>query len=417
MKPCMVSRLSMLQQLLAVLNVAALFIPSSGLAVRSPHALGRASGASRNDTAANPILAGNETSSHQSFVQSLRLDDGVAWRNWSKEVNTLRTYLMQQEASGGFAQALDVDHTDSQAAVPQHSEVLFVIYSDSLFYGTRLQWIKDTWAHNVPGGHSNLVIVADRLPTAEENLLDMDVHGTKCPEHSHWEGACCKYAEAVILAHTKMQSNPALQWAYFTDDDAYVRPDALAAALLAQREPGAAALGNFGCGTDGCPIGLCAGGGYAGSRSAIAAMVGASPSQFLAEQMQSCSKCGSWADVALSQVMLQRGVRWQEQSGLYGWKLPKAEFDASLAAATGTNTSVEPLMYHYIRTKSQMQFLHDLFSTEKLALGTAASTGEVTQSQAIGTIGSLTQIGGVQPPQLPDASCATFHDNTQCIGS
>merc|ERR1712039_52674 len=71
--------------------------------------------------------------------------------------------------------------------------------------------------------------------------------------------------------------------------------------------------------------GICGGGGYVLSRWAIEAMVGhptpMSRKAFVATQMQHCRKCGTWADLALSQVMLQLGgkiqrINWGE---LHGW--------------------------------------------------------------------------------------------------
>jgi len=220
--------------------------------------------------------------------------------------------------------------------------VLFLVYSDSAFYDTRMRWVRDTWAKAVP--ESRLVVIGDAEAPAD---FGMRVHTTKCPQHSHGEGACCKYGEAVIQAHDMMIEDPDIKWAFFTDDDAYVRSEAMEQALLLQDAEGddATVLGNFGCNTQDCPeVGLCAGGGYAASRRAVSLLIGNSAADFVREQMDNCKRCNIWADIALSQAFRAHQLEMKPQQGLYGWRLTKDKFDESL--------NDEPLMYHYIKSCS-----------------------------------------------------------------
>jgi len=244
-------------------------------------------------------------------------------------------------------------------------KVLYSVYSDALFYGTRLSWIMKTWGQRVP--KRALSVVGDK-PLGDELPFKDSVRfeATECPQGSHWEGACCKYAEAVIKAHEVMQQEPSFEWAYFTDDDAYVRPEMIAEALEQKKKADggdahgdhAVVYGIFGCATKSGCQGLCAGGGYAASRRAVELMVKDDEEAFMREQMQMCQKCDRWADQALTGVMDERGIAHREIEGLYGWPLSTADFRGSLKGELPA-----PLMFHYIRTEHQMEFLDKLFSS------------------------------------------------------
>lgn len=276
-----------------------------------------------------------------------------------------------------------------EAGKNKRTSILYVIYSDSEFYNSRLKWIHETWATQVP--KESLLIIGDKAMT--NNSLSMHVQATRCPPHSHWEGACCKYAEAIIEAREVLFKKPGFSWVYFTDDDAYVRPDALEKALAAQGGEGSIVLGNWGCKTHHCKkAGLCAGGGYAANYKAIMELVGTSRGAFLKEQMRNCQLCDRWADIALTQAFNARGIHKRPQPGLYGWKLHKAAFDRSLG-----NPEHEPIMYHYIKGESQMKLLHALFAQ--------AQPPNVTQ-QASRT--------GILGRNISSPSCATFRGNTAC---
>lgn len=248
--------------------------------------------------------------------------------------------------------------------------MLFVLYSDSRFYTTRLKWVLDTWAKALP--EAALVVIGD---AAADGKLK--------------EGACCKYAEAVIIARKVLQQDPSFRWVYFADDDAYVRTDAIESALAQQPEDTSGhgvVFGNFGCAAKGCTGGLCAGGGYAASAQAVERLVDGNASAFLTEQMHFCATCGKWADIALSRIVLERHIDQQLLPGLNGWLLDKRCFDLSLEAE-----QFEPLMYHYIRSWNQMEFLHRLF----LPKNRSTSPG----------------------PQPRAGSCASYRGNVQCIES
>jgi len=237
-----------------------------------------------------------------------------------------------------------------------HGKVLYMVYSDSNFYKTRLQWILKTWIAQLP--LNSLMVIGDAAP---KDAMAVNLHPTSCPAHSHWEGACCKYAEAVILAQKLMERDRTFQWAYFVDDDAYVRTSTLEHALGSQQPEGkhGVVLGTWGCAAHGkCP-GMCAGGGYAASFNALHAAVGGSSEKFLQEQMSFCADCERWADIALTQVYKEHGTEHRKLPGLNGWKLSKADFDRSLQMGRP-----EPLMYHYISSWNQMDMLHRLFHSE-----------------------------------------------------
>lgn len=268
--------------------------------------------------------------------------------------------------------------------------ILYLVYSDSKFYNTRLKWVEETWALEVPSP-SAFVAIGD----APDEDPQARVVPTSCNAHSHWEGACCKYAQAVIQAHQLMAKDSSFDWAYFVDDDAYVRPQALERAIASANPQEAVVLGRFGCNThkgaggnapaDGgvsnCTS-VCAGGGYLASRKAVESLVSVGEDAFLQEQMANCQRCGKWADAALTQVFIKRKLSMRSLDGLYGFKLQKDKFDRSLQSA------VEPIMYHYINSERQMKILHGLFST--------TTSDQATQDN---------QSSGI---------CANFKDRTQC---
>lgn len=248
----------------------------------------------------------------------------------------------------------------------EEPRVLYVLYSDSRFYETRLRWVAETWGSRLPNG--TLVAIGD---TAPPDSFPLPVHETQCPTHSHEEGACCKYGEAVIEAGRRMQQDPSLAWAYFMDDDVYARPQAITQFLNGEHlkfganesaviAPNGLARGTFNCGSDGCPLGLCGGGGYAADRRAVEAMLSNGPADFLRKQMENCNKCNRWADLAVSQSIIDNNITTDALPGAYGWRMHKSEFDKSLERG-----SPEPLLYHYIQNQQQMSFLHSLFEPER----------------------------------------------------
>jgi len=269
---------------------------------------------------------------------------------------------------------------ESVVGDPAPAKVLYVVYSDSSFYNTRLRWLRETWGATLAS--DELMIIGDGEADPE---LGLRVHSTRCPPHSHWEGACCKYAEAIIEARDAFERDSRLQWVYFSDDDAYVRTDAMAEALaIAELEASASApvdraglvFGNWGCQTETCQSpSLCAGGGYAADRRAVMTLVGDSAADFLTDQMRNCRKCERWADIALTGIMQERHLVMRSLAGLFGWRLTKVDLDKSMA-----DERDEPLMYHYIRTDNQMRLLHAVFAPQ--ANGTRSSAEEPQDEEA-----------------------------------
>lgn len=244
----------------------------------------------------------------------------------------------------------------SLMATGRPPRVLHVVYSGKGNYDTRLKWVTDTWAAGVRKG--DFVVIGD------EGRADRTFIGrSMCPKN-HWEGACCKYAEGVIRAYDLMEQDPELGWVFLSDDDVYLRPQALAAnlnnysaALGAEGSANGTVRGTWGCGTKepNCD-GLCAGGGYAADRKAVFSLLAGGAASFMREQMDSCSACSRWADIALSQLFKRRGIASVDFDGLYPWKLSKSSFDLSLASQDSP-----PLLYHYINQEPQFRFLHALF--------------------------------------------------------
>jgi len=272
---------------------------------------------------------------------------------------------------------LQVDDSPSSAG-----RVLYYVYSDSRFYDTRLRWVLDTWAQKVPQG--DLTVIGD-APFAG-NTSNARIVSTDCPKHSHWEGACCKYAQAVRQAHAQMEEDHSVQWAYFVDDDAYVRPEVLEQALAKETdlEDRGVALGNLGCTTPLCSFSICAGGGYAANRRAIYKAIGDSDTTLQASEMVNCARCDRWADAAMTQVFLEKKIELRPLQGLNGWKLTKTKFDHSVQA------EFEPIMYHYIQTQSQMQFLHHMFA--------GAEAGYASSD----------------PSAVDTEQCTTYHGEREC---
>mmetsp|Transcript_3208 Transcript_3208/g.9230 ORF Transcript_3208/g.9230 Transcript_3208/m.9230 type:complete len:345 (+) Transcript_3208:90-1124(+) len=236
---------------------------------------------------------------------------------------------------------------------PRRSRVAYFVYSDSFFLDTRLSYIRNTWAQGVrPGG---LNVIGDSAYRG--NASGMNFVATPCPKNSHGVGLCCKFAEAVRQAHRQMQQDPSIEWAYFIDDDVYVRPEALERALAHQEDPEdkGVVIGIYGCADRGCS-GLCGGGGYAASRRAIEKAIGGGEEQFQKAEMDSCNKCGMWSDIAITEIYRDKHIDLRSIGGLYPWKVKKGQFDQML------DMQEEPITFHYVETQEQMEFLHSLFA-------------------------------------------------------
>lgn len=271
------------------------------------------------------------------------------------------------------------------------SSVLFVLQSGAVYYDTRLSWISQTWASSLNA--DSLVVIGDK---SANDALKMQVQTTKCPS-SHGEGGCCKMAEVIITAYSMMQKNPSLQWMFYADDDAYVRTDAVQKKLAKKNPNGTHGKGAVyaieGCATKKCGSGICGGGGFAASRLAIQSLVqhdGAA--NLLRQQMHTCNVCEEWADISVAKLMEHHNVTLRPLKGLYAWQLNKTAFDKTL---DGENA--EPLMFHYIKTKGQMNFLQALFHGGRW--GTFHSLHESADS------GKSAK------------DCATFRGSTVCLTS
>lgn len=238
-------------------------------------------------------------------------------------------------------------------------DVLFSVWTDSKFYDTRLTGILRTWGKELPAERFMAVSDKKRVST-RGGEPGSQVEETRCPPHSHWEGACCKWAEGVILAQRRMERNPNLKWAFFSDDDVYLRPSAVASTLRAYETTRPLALGIFGCNTASGCTGLCGGGGFAMNRAAVHRLAHEDPATFLKEEMGYCQKCERWADQAISMIWRDKGVEMRQLPGLHGWQMKDTDFRQQLSNGSPN------LLFHYQPHINQMEVLHELFTGEKL---------------------------------------------------
>lgn len=299
----------------------------------------------------------------------------------------------------------ETDLKDKQKA---SSKVLFIIYSNSEFYDTRIKWARETWAKKLDS--SQYVIIGDQVNNITvassrgngtqqvDSFAGAHVHQSRCKSDDKSIEMCCKYAEAVVVAQTMMWQNPNLQWAYMADDDSYIRASALERELLKQphtrpRNRGMV-LGNYGCVTSNRSDVLCGSSGYAANRWAIDIMAGGDPAGFVQEALQNCNRCGSdaryntglRAGAGLSEVIHERGIERRKLDGIYGWLLDKSCFEFAL------ESDVEPLLYHSITKWPQMELLHRLFD----------HASSISSNSS-----NLDALGG----------CVEFRGNVQCAAS
>lgn len=258
--------------------------------------------------------------------------------------------------------------------------MLYFVWTDSLFYDTRLRHVLHSWGTQVPQGE--LFFVGD-APLVEAGIQLVQ---TDCERKSHWAGACCKYGKSLLHAYKIMAQNASFSWAYFVDDDAYVRPRELEKVLAAQAPAtspeGGLFLGLWGCKSKLCPAGLCGSGGYAVDREAVFAAAHGREERMQREQMMYCDICSSWADLAIAQIFLNVRAEIRGLNGAYGNKLTKQELENTLKGGS------EPITYHYIRGERAFTALHALFTGINLT-------------------------GPIASPEF----CVTYRARTECVTS
>jgi len=289
---------------------------------------------------------------------------------------------------------IDADDVIDQSPVDINKhELLIVIQSGSQFYNTRLQYINDTWASDVP--RDQLIVIGDDVPPMDLDLK-MTIEPERCSK-THGEGGCCKFADSVLQAHERMRQYPSLKWVYFGDDDIYLRVARLQEALSKEDPKGfwnktekngtishgggtGIVLARIGCFTPRCGNGICGGGGWAASREAIVSLVGGHTSESFHDEMQAkCLSCSKWADLAMSEVLNDRKITKKAMDGLYYNLNEKPDFVKTL-----DGTWADPLMYHHIREEPNFKFLHGLFSCGPVSTG-------------------------------PDADCVTYKHRKNCL--
>lgn len=344
---------------------------------------------------------------HEVSVKSVETasSDIEAKQVLSADMQDISEAIAQDAAT--VARTLDTKHGKSGSAVQAHGKnnsnssdlkVLFILHSKSKFYDTRIRWARDTWAKNLAS--SQLLVIGDG---EAKDLPGVIVHQTRCKPYDDTMGMC-KYAEAVVVAQSMMWQNPEIEWVYMADDDSYIRAAALEHALFQQPashpHDRGVVLGSYGCATANCSDLLCGGSGYAANRWAIEILAGGDPAGFVQEMMRNGNRCGGdvannrglWGDAGLSETIKDRGIERRTLNGIYGWMLDKSCLEFSL------ESEKEPLMYHMIRSKSQMDLLHRLFTPLGEQTGSAAPASSSTVQDGLG-------------------GCVDFRGNVQCAAS
>jgi len=290
-------------------------------------------------------------------------------------------------------------------------KVLYVIWSGAAYYKSRVRWGMKTWAKGLNA--SQLILIGDAKYT---KLNGVTIHQTTCRD-DHGAGLCCKYGEAVVAARAALRHNPNLEWAYFGDDDAYIRTAAFERAALQQTDRAGVGVvlgGAFGCATTNCLNVLCGGGGFAANRRALELMVGDDPYGFVREEVRRCVQCGPpfgdtkkgdgafpFADAGMSDLIRSRGIEQRWMPGVYPWNLEKSCFDRSLSSPD------EPLVYHAMRTKRQFEVLHRLFAGSSAPKGfntTAAGVDLCAEFRGHVQCASVKSHIGLETPWLPSSS-------------
>jgi len=297
--------------------------------------------------------------------RKLRIEFARKYPNWTPEDAREKSVTLAPPTASRSSRRqtlLQLSNVEQPSSRPLNGteSVLFSVWTDSKFYDTRLKGILQTWGKEIPAQHFMAVSDKRRISPPGKNEPGSQVEETSCPPHSHWEGACCKWAEGVILAQKRMQQNPALKWAFFSDDDVYLRPSSIASTLSSHETDKPVALGIFGCNTAGGCWGLCGGGGFAVNRAAVARLAGADPVTFLNEEMSFCQKCERWADQAISMIWKERGIEMKNLQGLNGWIMKEDVFKEQLKNGNPN------LLFHYQPSANQMAMLHELFTGEKV---------------------------------------------------
>mmetsp|Transcript_2453 Transcript_2453/g.5293 ORF Transcript_2453/g.5293 Transcript_2453/m.5293 type:complete len:500 (+) Transcript_2453:66-1565(+) len=304
-----------------------------------------------------------------------------------------------EEASKALSSPLVLDTDD----LPNQyfPNILFVVYTDAIFFSTRLTHCMTTWGTMVD--KRSVIVVGDK---GADNVAGVKVLGTTCPAKSHEEGACCKYAVAIYEVYRRMLAEPQIEAAFLFDDDVYFRPAATANYILGKAREHAnqpAMFGLFGCATKLCK-GLCAGAGYGVNRKGIFQLVSyndqpLSMEDFIEEEMAGCRKCERWADQAMTDVANKHKLTLvnYDTSDIHGWALKKHE------VKTMVGDGREPMFFHYVKGERQFRFLQQLFEPGPVA---TKSCPAKTHVEKFAVLKDSEEKGGL---------CANFRGRLCCL--
>lgn len=246
------------------------------------------------------------------------------------------------------------------------TKVVFGVFtSPKPKYVEQLNAVAETWAKDVSSQNQKLLVVGvnGSAPGVTYKLAPMCEDG-----HINNPGISCKEATLLSTGY-KLGAD----WVVVAGSDNYVLPKNWEELLAKEDKNKPQILAIFGCGggkycEDG-KSGICGGGGYAISKSALDKMIGkgkGSGQKFIKESMKTAMTVGGgWSDQVTSCIARRHGVAEVQLAGLYGWKLcadsaMECNFDKATYRAKITSTNPKALTFHYIGP-SEMRTIHKLY--------------------------------------------------------
>mmetsp|Transcript_139108 Transcript_139108/g.242040 ORF Transcript_139108/g.242040 Transcript_139108/m.242040 type:complete len:420 (-) Transcript_139108:173-1432(-) len=258
-------------------------------------------------------------------------------------------------------------------------KVVYGIFTSPLpRYAAQLEAVLHTWGAEVFPQKLLVVGVRGSYPDVTYKLAPHCKDG-----HVNNDGISCK--EATLLAEGYRTG---ADWVVVLGSDNYVFPRNFEKELRSRDPERPQILALWGCGKGYCEDkqgGLCGGGGYAISRSALDAMIGKrlhASKRFVRESIQTAkTSCGFWSDMVTSCIARRQIVNIEQVNltGLYAWrvcprpsnstlyewwlagtwfeKLYLCDFNHTLYREKMEASSPAPLTFHYIRPR-EMYRIH-----------------------------------------------------------
>lgn len=299
-------------------------------------------------------------------------------------------------------------------------KVVYGIFTSPLpRYAAQLDAVLNTWGAEVYPQKLLVVGVRGFNPASPDVIYKL---APRCKDgHVNNEGISCK--EATLLAEGYRSG---ADWVVVLGSDNYVFPRNFERELRSRNPERPQILALWGCGVGYCEDkkgGLCGGGGYAISRSALDSLIGKQPhagKRFVSESMQTAkTSCGFWSDMVTSCLARRHNIEQVDLTGLYAWKVcPRpsnatlyqwwlagtwfdklylCDFNHTLYREKMEAQSPVPLTFHYIQPR-QMYRLHEM----KREIAAQAFKARKT---------SLLQISSVNKQSRAAKKLAKFHES------